>query len=813
MDQPKKLKVVLTGGGTGGHVLPLIPLAQALKEVSTTSIELTFMGVLGAESVKQLRAEGIDCLAIPSGKLRRYFDLRTVVDLLIKLPVGIGLALWQVAKLKPHVAVSKGGFGSLPTVIACRVLGVPILLHESDTTPGLANRIAARLSAVIATSWAQTTETLARFDGSVVRVGIPVRAEIGAQSLGEAKQAWNLSVTDPVILILGGSQGAQQLNDLVLTTLPQLLKTASVIHITGPDNHQAVLAQSALIPAQTTSEHRYLCLPYLTDTFASALSSADVVVTRAGATTLAELARTGSAAILLPLAGAAGGHQAKNAAVLTEAGAAITLEADVAAKDFGERIVALLRDDLARERLSNRIKLFDYPRAASVLAALALHLGGQKSELGTLLTAKQVGMIGIGGAGMRGLANLLQQSGKRIVGIDARHQQLAGARDLQHCSIVSEQKFTATMMKGCDVLLYSDAIPKEHKVRQLARAQGRPELSYQRALGIWSSLFRTVAVTGTHGKSSTAALLAQVIGQAGLQPTVLIGASAVSLNGCHSQAGNNALMIVEADEYRRHFLELRPDHVVLTNIDYDHPDYFADLAEVVAAYTEFLELIEPHGRVVMTTASLVHWPADTSWSKRVTVLTEPVASLKVPLPGEHMRQNAWLAITMAEHLGVTRQQGKKAVAAFPGLSRRFELLGSYGQRKIYSDYGHHPTELAATIAAAATTAPLDQWLVLLEPHTSNRLTAYFDAFVEVLAAGDFGVVVLPVFAARGETSDDMTKTSLQLWQAIKERKSSCVLADSFTELPEVLEQAKSHYEHVLAFTAGDLDDYLRSLIR
>lgn len=422
-----------------------------------------------------------------------------------------------------------------------------------------------------------------------------------------------------------------------------------------------------------------------------------------------------------------------------------------------------------------------------------------------LKKAPRVFMIGILGSGMRGLAYLLQTQGQTVVGSD--QSVTTNTTSPEGYTLFPEEKAPQEIKAG-DLVIYSDAVPGTHPTRQAAEAAGLIVLSYQEALGQFSQDYTTLAVTGTHGKSSTTAFVAHILTEAGLDPTVLVGASVPAWGGQNARLGKSQYLVVEADEYREHFLTLSPAYIVITSIDFDHPDYFSSLSHVQAAYTRFIARLPDEGRV-LALASTVAAAHEVEWrDKLISISDEAAASLPAPLPGEHMQRNALLAVSLAEHLGVDRSQAVASLRTFSGLSRRMEQIGAIGSVPVFSDYGHHPQEISATLTAVRQ--KYQKIGVLLEPHMIERLTTYYEGFVQAFEPGDV-VVICPVFYPKGragETSDLPAK----FHEALQKRGIISIFLQDFSPLEVTLQQLASSREVIVAFTAGVLDGKLRALL-
>ena len=244
-------KILFTGGGTGGHVLPIIAITREIRRIYLgDDLQFFYLGPKDNFSSMLLSQEGIKVRTVFSGKIRRYFGLGTffqnIFDILFKIPLGTIQALFHIFFLAPDLIFSKGGFGSIPPVVAGWPLGVPIILHESDASPGLANKFLSRFALEIFVSFpVRQTEYFS--PEKVISLGNPIREEVLTGSREEAKHLFKLSYEKPVILILGGSQGAQRINDRILGVLPQLLKNFELILQCGEKNFKQVKAEAKVL--------------------------------------------------------------------------------------------------------------------------------------------------------------------------------------------------------------------------------------------------------------------------------------------------------------------------------------------------------------------------------------------------------------------------------------------------------------------------------------------------------------------------------------------------------------------------------------
>lgn len=381
------MRIALTGGGTGGHVYPFESIIESLRALHVQEkgnlpgfldpekLELYFLGVSDEEINKLFARYDVPVTHIPSGKVRRYTSALNISDILFRLPIGLLIALWRMWQIMPDVLVSKGGYGSIPSVLAAFVYRVPILVHESDVVPGIANLRLMKLASAIAIGFSVSREYLQQFSKKLFVTGTPVRLSLSHSNKQSAKKQFGFPETDLLLLVMGGSQGAKQINEALLAILPNIVNKISVLHITGTTQYEAVQGVASEILATSARTSSYKCVPYLGETMVSALIAADVIVSRAGASSLAEIARLRVPSLLIPLATAANDHQRKNSLAFEAAGAALILDpTNVSPHLLEQGIMRLINDTELRDTLSKNLAVLDFPNAASDIAKLTFQI-------------------------------------------------------------------------------------------------------------------------------------------------------------------------------------------------------------------------------------------------------------------------------------------------------------------------------------------------------------------------------------------------------------------------------------------------------
>jgi UDP-N-acetylglucosamine--N-acetylmuramyl-(pentapeptide) pyrophosphoryl-undecaprenol N-acetylglucosamine transferase len=365
------MRILFTGGGSGGHLFPIIAVARQLKKTFPES-ELLYLGPddFGTEL---LIKEGIKVKIILAGKLRRYFSFKTILDI-FKIPIGFLQALWHVYIWMPDVVFSKGGYGSVPVVLVSWLYHIPILIHESDAVPGLANRFGGKLAKRIAVSFVTAEKYFPQKKTALV--GNPIRIEITQGSREEAKQIFQIASEKSVILVMGGSQGAQPINEIILTILPQLLEKYEIIHLCGTKNYPDIKNKFSSIIQTTELSKGYHLYPFLEeDQLKYAYAVSDLIISRAGAGSIFEIAACAKPSILIPLPGAAADHQKENAFEYAKTGATVVIEqVNLTPHLFLSEISRLLNNPDLLQKMSDCARSFAKLEAGQKIAQALVEL-------------------------------------------------------------------------------------------------------------------------------------------------------------------------------------------------------------------------------------------------------------------------------------------------------------------------------------------------------------------------------------------------------------------------------------------------------
>ena len=370
----KELRIGFTGGGTGGHIYPLLAVADLVGEkLNHSQIEFKFyyFGSPGQYAQEFLK-RNFKIINIISSKIRRYASAENILDI-IKFPFSLAQAFFKMLFIMPDVIFSKGGTGAVPVVIAAWFYRIPVFIHESDSIPGLSNKISFSFSKAVAVSFKKTLDF---FSGEKVNlVGNPVRSfliEPSPDLNGEkAKKIFGFDSQLPLILVLGGSQGSQRINEFMLDNVKKFVEKYQVLHQVGSENFndfksELAVATESFIPEERT---RYKIVGFLNNEIKEAMIACDLVVSRAGSGAIFEISAFKKPSILIPLAESAGNHQFYNAYEYAQNGAAIVIEEDNLKSDiFFSQLRLVLENKTKYNLMSEASGKFFNPQSAEIIA-------------------------------------------------------------------------------------------------------------------------------------------------------------------------------------------------------------------------------------------------------------------------------------------------------------------------------------------------------------------------------------------------------------------------------------------------------------
>lgn len=441
---------------------------------------------------------------------------------------------------------------------------------------------------------------------------------------------------------------------------------------------------------------------------------------------------------------------------------------------------------------------------------------------------RRIHLVGIGGAGMSGAASLLVSCGARVTGSDLAPFPGMGSL-VQRGVRINVGHSAALLDHDVEQVVFSAAVPGDNPELLTARQRGLPVICYAELLGDLSRAFDTIAIAGTHGKSTTTALAAHILREAGLDPSYLVGARSVQLNG-NSNAGTGRHFVVESCEFNRSFLHLQPKSAAVLNVEADHLDCYKAFDGVAAAFRSFASLLPSDGVLIcngddLWTQSLngevrarletFGFGASCDW--RATGLTsdrgrfefqvihngEEVLSTRLTIPGRYNVSNALAAIALAYHAGAAPDSIARGVSTYAGVERRLSWRGEARGITILDDYAHHPTEIRATLQAVRERyAPKRMWVVF-QPHQYARTCAFMEGFAASFDDAD-EVIINDIYGARESDPACCRAGAQELADRVRNNGRSAAYLPTFDGITEHLLQRFDEGDVVLTMGAGDV---------
>jgi UDP-N-acetylmuramate--alanine ligase len=438
---------------------------------------------------------------------------------------------------------------------------------------------------------------------------------------------------------------------------------------------------------------------------------------------------------------------------------------------------------------------------------------------------KNIHLVGIGGAGMSGIAEVLATSGYTITGSDLRPSETT--QRLESLGIKVKYGHSAENVKDADVVVISSAVKDKNPEVTGARERRIPVIRRSEMLGELMRMRYGIGIAGTHGKTTTTSMVGEILSEGGLDPTIVVGGRVVNL-GTHARLGNGQFMVTEADEYDRSFLRLTPTIAVVTNLEPEHLDYYRDFTEIKSAFLEFVNKVPFYGRVILcwdeknlreliseierplTTYGLSSQADLSAHSIRfeenhstfeVFVKGKKAGQVRLEVPGEHNVKNSLAAAGVALEMDIPWEKIQRGLERFKGVHRRFEIKGQAKGVLVVDDYAHHPTEIEATLKSAK--AGWERRIVaVFQPHLYSRTRDFHQEFGRVLLESDV-LVVTDVYPAR---EDPITGVTGELvWQAAKKlgHKSAFYVPRTEDVAPMLTKMVRPD-DMVITLGAGDV---------
>ncbi len=853
------IRIIISGGGTGGHIFPAIAIADALRK-KVPETDILFVGAQGRMEMERVPAAGYRIKGLPVSGFQRKLTWRNLI-FPFRLLHSLFMARSIISDFKPDLVIGVGGYASGPVLRIATDRKIPTLIQEQNSYPGVTNRILAKKVSKICVAY-RGMENYFPVDKTIV-TGNPVRAGVvdihGKKAMG--LDYFNMSSAKKTILIIGGSLGAGTINRSILRFISDHLKSSSdhsgptqnflpdgiqILWQAGrnyfPEIREQLTAWSGNVESAGENPGGRLdfgpvhVCPFI-ERMDLAYAAADLIVSRAGAIAIAELCLIGKPVILVPSPNVAEDHQTRNAMALVEAGAALMIRDSDAESGLGITMLSILKDEAQQVKLGKNITALGIQDADSRITAEALELlnipregnPGNSLHLINIDRLQKIYFLGIGGIGMSALARYFLKNGVEIHGYDRTRtpltDQLASAGIKIHFSEDVRQ-----IPSGLDLAIYTPAIPSGHKEFQYLSAFGTPLKKRAEVLGMISRNYPTVAVAGTHGKTTTSTLIAHMLRSSDRYHLAFLGGISKNYDSnflCRlpepgTKQNDPCYCVVEADEYDRSFLHLEPEIAIITATDADHLDIYGGHEALKQSFSEFASRIKPGGSLISkTTTGITGKPgegyrtysyaldeAGTFHASNVRIedhqyhfdFVHPdgtIRDLIAGLPGRFNLENAVAALAAGYLMGISTDDLRKAVSTYQGVCRRFDIRINRPDLVYIDDYAHHPEELRACILAVKELYPGRKVTGIFQPHLYTRTRDFAPEFSKSLSLLD-EVLLLDIYPAREEPIAGVS--SEMLMDSITSGYKKLITK---AEVPETLAQMRP--ELLLTLGAGDID--------
>ena len=817
MISSKPYRIIITGGGSGGHIYPAIAIARALED--REEVELLFVGAQGKMEMEKIPDAGYEIEGLWISGLQRKLSLGNLL-LPFKIISSVMKCFRIIKKFKPDAVVGVGGFASAPMVYAATTRNIPTLLQEQNSYAGLANKWFAKKVQKVCVAHTNMERFFPK--GKIVITGNPVRKDLRGieNKRQEASDRLGFSNNQNTLLVLGGSLGARTINEAMITSLPVFIEAGLQVYWqTGKIYFKEMKVRTNKMDLSKVRIVEFI------EEMDLAYAMSDVIVSRAGALAISELCLVGKPVIFIPSPNVAEDHQTKNANALVKEEAAQMIPDNQAESSLSEEVIKLFRNGAHKEKLGNNILKLAKPNAADDIAGEVIKLiAGVK-----LADVHRAFFIGIGGIGMSAIARWFHKKGIAVSGYDRTETVLTEQLKAEGISVhykddpaLIDEKVIADPQHS--LVVYTPAIPEDHLEFNHLRHAGHQPYKRSEVLGMITSDLYTVAVAGTHGKTSTTSIISHIIHSSGRNCLAFVGGIMTNYesNLILPSDKNEIIVVVEADEFDRSFLRLNPDLAVVTAADADHLDIYGDADQLKQSFRDFIARISGQGKLfikerVADELDLVQSPLRTQRydidqgevrASNLRVLDETfyfdynspqgiIKDIALHFPGRHNVENALAAISVALELGISNESIKAAIASYKGVKRRFEYLIKTPDLTYIDDYAHHPEEIRSFLNALRELYPQRKITAIFQPHLFTRTRDFADGFAESLELAD-EIILLPIYPAREEPIEGVSSQMIA--------KKMINNQGQLKSTTEVMRFIDDHEVDVLAtIGAGDID--------
>jgi UDP-N-acetylmuramate--alanine ligase len=773
------MKIIISGGGTGGHIFPAISIANAIQ-AKYPDAEILFVGAENRMEMERVPAAGFNIRGLPVAGFDRK-NLFKNISVLWKLNKSLSLARKIIDDFRPDVVVGVGGYASGPVLKAAAKKGIPALLQEQNSYAGVTNRLLAKKANKICVAY----EGMEQFFPAekIVLTGNPIRPNLVCteEKRQEGYTHFGLHPDKKTILVAGGSLGALTINESMLASLETIeASDIQIIWQSGTYYYSDMQARLASVLASRgkKQEESAIHLVEFISRMDLAYSVADLIVARAGAGSISEFCLVGKPVILVPSPNVAADHQTKNAQALVRKKAALMVADQEAIQNLIPEAMRVIRNETLLHDLSCNIKKMALPDAAAKIVNEIEKLCGIVPPA----TFRNVYFIGAGGIGMSNLARYFLANGKNVGGYDRVESVLTRQLNAEGAQIHYEDDIhqIAEIFKdpAHTLVVYTPAVPSEHTELNYFRENSFKMMKRAQVLGEITKNQRGICVAGTHGKTTTSSMIAHLLKQSKIDCSAFLGGILKNYDTNLLLSNRSNLTVIEADEYDRSFHWLSPYIAVITSVAPDHLDIYETESNYKEAFAHFASLVREGGSLLMEekvdilpvlqkNVRLYRYGGALApnqkekpdfYAQNVRIgegeiyfdFTTPetvIRDIQLGVPVEINIVNAVASLSVAYLNGVSEKELKQGMASFQGVKRRFDFQIKTDKIVLIDDYAHHPEELEASISSVRKLYPNRKICVVFQPHLYSRTLNFYKEFAKSLSLPD-EVILIPIYPAR-----------------------------------------------------------------
>lgn len=806
------LKVILSAGGTGGHIFPALAVAMQLKQ-SYPNVEILFVGAKNKMEMEKIPQAGFDIVGLDIVGFNRTHWWKNLF-LPYKLLKSLVSSYRIIKQFKPNLVMGFGGYASFTVVRMAQFLKIPTAIHEQNSIVGKSNLRLSKRADLVFVAYRGMEKYF--YKHKIIFSGNPLRQVIKQTHTiykNDALLHFGFThTTKKTILVIGGSLGSKSINQAIFVNLDFFRQNElQLIWQCGKDYaHYATIKKMS---------HDNIVIHEFVAQMDFAYAAADIIISRAGALSVAELSTIGKPVIFIPYPYAAEDHQTKNAQALVQTNAALMVDD----KDVQQQLFPLLKKMLVDEdglkELKNQILSHSVLNADIKIVENILLLMKKKALV--LDRIQSIYFIGIGGAGMTNLVKYCLSKKMKVYGYDKTKSDDTIYLESLGVKIMYDESLHKLPMY-LDCVIYTPAIPIHSPLLNFFMSKDYPLIKRSQFLGLITKNGFNICIAGTHGKTSVSAMTAHLLYHNG-GCNAYVGGTMLNYNTNYLEHKTSAINVIEADEFDKSFLQLTPHLIVVTALDADHLEVYGTKQNMVSHYFKFLNQLSSSGCVFLpyslyqaydfSAYNCVTYSIDNEAANvcaknivikngilnyDVFVNTKNVLQITMNNMGVYNIENSLASIAIANILEIPNHHIESTLKQFKGVKRRFQYVVNTPRIVYIDDYAHHPEEIRACVDSVRKLFPQKKITAIFQPHLFTRTRDYANDFARALEQVD-RIVVLPIYPARENPIHGIT--SEWLLQKINHNKK-CVL--NKTKIIPYLQANAKDIELVITIGAGDI---------